>query len=117
WLPQSFTDMSRPASTAAFGDSFSAIASLISAIALILGISAVIIQAKQNKDSNTISALTARQQFLLAETSRLEQQIQSLKDSQQYEKQLFDNMVKKKSDYLKQAKSLDETIEKLINKI
>jgi hypothetical protein len=36
-------------------------------------------QTRQNAQANTIGALTARLQFLLAEAARLEQQIQVLK--------------------------------------
>ena len=117
WLPAIFLNLTKPNSLADFGQAFSALDGLISSFALMLGLIAVVIQTKQSADSNVIGAFSARLQYLLADSDRLEQQIQSLKMSGSYEPSLFNNMVEKKKQQLDEAKSIDEKIRKLLNQI
>ncbi len=117
FLPSAFSALRPPQSMAEFGDALGAVGSLISAVALILGLGAVIIQARQNSDSNKISALTTRQQFLLAECARLEEDIQRMKRRANFEHALFDGMVQKKSRYLNEAREIDAKIRALIEEL
>jgi hypothetical protein len=110
WLPTSFLSLAKPSSLADFGQAFSALDGLISSFALMLGLIAVVIQAKQSADSNVIGAFSARLQYLLADSDRLEQQIQALKGSVKFDQNLFNNMVEKKKRQLDEAKSIDEKI-------
>lgn len=116
-LPTSFLGLTKPSSLADFGQAFSALDGLISSLALMLGLIAVVIQAKQSADSNVIGAFSARLQYLLADSDRLEQQIQALKASSKFDQNLFNNMVEKKKRQLDEAKSIDEKIRKLLEQI
>ncbi|MEW5973535.1 MAG: hypothetical protein AB1713_07240 [Pseudomonadota bacterium] len=60
--------------------------------------------------SNDISAKIAKQQFLMRESERLEEDIQRLKSSDNYDQNLFNNMVNKKSRYMKDAHRLADDI-------
>lgn len=90
---------------------------LISSMALVLGLIAVLSQMKQQADSNIIGALGTRLQFLLAESGRLEERIKSLKTSDKFDEALFKNMVNKKSRILKDAKEIDARLEELLKRI
>jgi len=117
WLPASFIGLAKPNSLADFGQAFSALDGLISSFALMLGLIAVVMQTKQSADSNVIGAFSARLQYLLADSERLEQQIQALKGSDKFDQNLFNNMVNKKRRQLEEAKSIDEKIRALLDKI
>lgn len=117
WLPKSFLALTKPSTLADFGQAFSVLDGLISSLALMLGLIAVVIQVKQNADSNVIGALATRLQYLLADNDRLEQQIQALKASDKFDKNLFNNMVDKKKRQLDEAKSIDEKLRKLLENI
>ncbi|MCE5163740.1 hypothetical protein [Plesiomonas sp. PI-19] len=117
WLPSSLIHLSRPKSLADLGQSFSTLEGLISSLALMLGLIAIIIQTKQNADSNIIGAFSARLQYLLSDCERLENQIQSLKSSCRFDQNLFNNMVEKKKRQLDEAKAIDEKIKSLLNNI
>lgn len=110
-----FAALERPKSIADFGNSFSVLGTLFSSLALALGLLAVIFQVKQQSDANLIGALAARHQYLMAEGERLEAQIQSLKSSGNYNKQLFDNMVEKKRRLKTAADQIDTRLEKLFD--
>jgi hypothetical protein len=121
WLPAQFAELAIPASLADFGQAFSALDGLISSLALMLGLCAVLIQVKQSADSNLISALTARQQFLLAEQERfdlkIKEHIKNNTGKDSYDARLVKNMSNKKSDYLEESKQIDEKLQHLISKI
>lgn len=117
WLPLSFLALARPGTLADFGQAFSALDGLLSSLALMLGLIAVVIQTKQSADSNVIGAFSARLQYLLADSERLEQQIQALKERGRFDASLFNNMVEKKKRQLDEAKSIDERIRKLLDNI
>lgn len=117
WLPTSFSALARPTSIADLGQSFSLFDGLFSSLALVLGLTAVLIQIRQQADSNVIGAFSARQQFLLAECDRLEQQIQSLKNSGKPDTSLFTNMVEKKKRLLDESKKIDGRLKELLNQI
>ncbi len=121
WLPEKFLQLTRPGSLADFGQAFSSLDGLISSMALMLGLFAVLIQVKQSADANIINALTARLQFLLAEYDRLDNQISTHINKHSgkasYDKNLIDNMVKKRKERLEESKKVDENIQKLLPKI
>jgi len=112
-IPQSFL----PKSSAEFADSLSILGSVLSPIALILALCALIIQTKQQSASNNIGALSVRQQYILSEHQRLGAHIDELKESKNYKPELFNNMVQKQKMFRAEAKILDDKIKKLIEKI
>ena len=90
----------------------------MSSFALLLGLIAVVMQTRQSADSNVIGAFTARLQYLLAEATRLEQQLQSLKARRgNLDRRLFDNMVGKKKRLLEEAAYVDETLRSLLHRL
>lgn len=109
-------ELDLPKTTAELGDSFGVFSALLSSLALILAIAAMIIQSKQQTDSNVLGAYSARQQFLLSECDRLESEINKLKQSSKYDSQLFKNMVNKKKRLLEEANNIDNVIRKLLEK-
>jgi hypothetical protein len=118
WLPDGLSGLSRPTSLSDFGQAFSALDGLVSSFALLLGLIAVVMQTRQSADSNVIGAFTARLQYLLAEATRLEQQIQSLKARRgTLDRRLFDNMVGKKKRLLEEAAHVDETLRSLLHRL
>ena len=60
WLPYSLRSLNFPASTANLGQSFSVLDGLLSSLAIILGLIAIIMQGKQQTDANVIGAYAAR---------------------------------------------------------
>jgi hypothetical protein len=114
--------LTKPTSLSDFGQAFTALDGLVSSFALLLGLIAVVMQTRQNAQANTIGALTARLQFLLAEAARLEQQIQVLKaqgpanrtSQGHFDRCLFDNMVAKKKRLLAQAAQVDGELARLL---
>ena len=117
WLPDPLSGLAKPTSLSDFGQAFTALDGLVSSFALLLGLIAVVMQTRQNAQANTIGALTARLQFLLAEAARLEQQIQSLKARRGcLDRCLFDNMVGKKKRLLEEAAQVDETLRRLLQR-
>lgn len=120
WLPERFARLERPSSLADFGQAFTLFDGLISSLALMLAIVAVLIQVKQNTDANVIGALTARLQFLLADYERLDRQIgeyiakHSGQDS--YQPALVENMVKKCRARLEESQTIDEKLRRLLEK-
>jgi len=117
WLPAPFLKLTPPSSAADFGQAFSALEGLTSSFALMIGLIAIVIQARHSTDSNLISALTTRQQFLLADCERLEQSIQDLKSNRRTNEALFDNLVQKKKRQLDEAKLIDDRVRKLLENI
>ena len=116
WLPAAFLELTHPTSMGDFGQAFAALEGLVSSFALMLGLIAIVIQARQSADSNIIGAFSTRQQYLLADCERLEQQIQLLKNSGPHDPKLFGNMVDKKKRQLEEAKQIDEKLKKLLDK-
>jgi hypothetical protein len=117
WLPTAFSKLRLPKTAADLGQSLTLVDGLISSIALVLGLLAILTQMRQQADSNIIGAFSARQQFLLAECERLEIQIQQLKVSGKFDKTLFDNMVSKKQQLLKEAQQIDVRLQDLLKRI
>ena len=117
WLPTAFHSLAKPSSLADFGQAFSVFDGLVSSLALMLGLIAVVIQAKKSADSNVIGAFSARLQYLLADCDRLEQKIQELKGSGKFDSNLFNNMVDKKKRQLDEEKSIGEKVRKLLEKV
>lgn len=117
WLPTSFLGLAKPNSLADFGQAYSALDGFLSSFALMLGLTAIWIQARQSADANVIGAFSARLQYLLADNDRLEQQIQALKASGKFDQALFTNMVEKKRRQLDEAKLIDEKVKKLLDLI
>lgn len=116
WVVERLTLLTLPASTAELGESFGVLSALLSSVALILALAAMLVQSRHQLDSNTIGGFSARQQFLLAECVRLEIQIKELKANADFKKELFDNMVSKKSRYLKEADQIDKKLQALLDK-
>lgn len=112
-LPPAF----HPKTAAELGDALGILSSLLSPIALILALAALIIQSKQQAASNNIGALSVRQQYLISEYDRLANHIENLKQSGKYDRPLFDNMVAKQKRYRQESEKLDERINDLIEKI
>ena len=125
WLPDPLSGLAKPTSLSDFGQAFTALDGLVSSFALLLGLIAVVMQTRQNAQANTIGALTARLQFLLAEAARLEQQIQVLKaqgpanrtSQGHFDRCLFDNMVAKKKRLLAQAAQVDCELARLLEPV
>jgi hypothetical protein len=121
WLPNQFLKLTLPTSLSDFGQSFSVLEGLVSSIALMLGLSAFLIQVKQNSDSNIIGAFSARQAFLLAEYERLNAQIaeyiEKNKGKIEYNKNLIDNMINRRKERLDESKQIDEKLKQLLSKI
>lgn len=117
WLPAAFQKLSKPMTAADFGQAFSALEGLVSSLALMIGLIAIVIQARQSADANVIGAFSARQNFLLADCDRLEQQIQNMKGKQPFDQKLFNNMVEKKKRQLDEVKTIDERLKQLLEKI
>ena len=59
WLPAAFARLARPETLADFGQAFSVFDGLISSLALMLGLCAVLMQVRQSADANIIGALSA----------------------------------------------------------
>lgn len=117
WFPPQFLKLELPTNTADFGQSFSVLDGLLSSLALVLGLAAILIQINQQADANVIGAFSVRQQFLLAESERLEEHIQSLKKRGQYDAALFNNMVEKKKRCLAECREIDDRLNGLLKKI
>jgi len=125
WLPDPLSGLAKPTSLSDFGQAFTALDGLVSSFALLLGLIAVVMQTRQNAQANSIGALTARLQFLLAEAARLEQQIQVLKaqgtahraSQGHFDRCLFDNMVAKKKRLLAQAAQVDCELARLLEPV
>jgi hypothetical protein len=113
WLPVQFLKLDLPKTTADLGQSFSFLDGLLSSLALMLGLYAIVIQIRQQFVSNAIGAYSVRLQFLLTECDRLESQIQRLKACGTYDPTLFNNMAEKKKRYLKNCREIDLKLEKL----
>lgn len=114
WFPFGFLNLELPKSTADLGQSFSFFDGLLSSLALILGLAAIVIQIRQQSTSNTIGALSTRLQFLMAEAERLEMQIKELKSSGVRDAVLFNNMVEKKKRCLAVCRQIDLELGKLL---
>lgn len=116
WLPAQFVAMQLPKTMAELGDSFSLLDGLFSSLALVMGLWAVLIQVRQQADSNVIGGLSVRQQFLLAECARLEAHIQELKTNGDYDPTLFKNMVDKKKRLRSECEDIDGHLRDLLAK-
>jgi hypothetical protein len=117
WFPKDFVKLTKPKSLADFGQAFSLFEGFLSSLALLLSAYAILIQFKQNTDSNLINALSVRQQFLLSECNRLETDIKDHKTKENFDLDLFNNMVAKKQRFLKEAREIDQKLQLLITKI
>jgi hypothetical protein len=117
WIPQSIRSLTFPSSTADLGQSFSILDGLLSSIAIILGLIAIILQGKQQTDANVIGAYSARMQFLLSDNERLQTDISNLIASAKYDKNLLENMSAKKSRQLLEASEIDKKIKKLLENL
>lgn len=118
WLPESIRSLTFPSSTADLGQSFSILDGLLSSMAIILGLIAIILQGKQQTDANIIGAYSARMQFLLADNDRLEQGIEKLKKPDgEYNKDLFNGMVNKKKLQLEEVMKIDKKIQDLLKNL
>lgn len=120
WLPSSFLKLGRPTTLSDFGQAFSALEGLLSSFALMLGLIAIVVQVKQNSDSNIIGAFAARQQFLLAEYERLDGQIAkyvATNSGPNYDKVLVQNMTNKRKERLDESRVIDQKLLLLLAKI
>jgi len=106
-----------PKNTAELGVSFGLLSSFLAPLTLVLALVGLITQSKQQAASNSIGALSVRQQFLLFECERLESSIKELKEGTAYKPQLFNNMVAKQKSYRDEATILDEKIKSLLTKL
>ena len=147
FVPQKLTSLKSPESIASLGDSAAIIDSLFSSLALALGIIAVLMQGrelrastnaqteqavalsdqiKQQQESNRLGAYTARLQFLLTASDRMDYKITSLvneanSNSDPLEKaekwKLIKNLRNKEVSYRNEAEGIDDAIKSLLNKI
>lgn len=116
WMIPGFETLTPPSTTAELGDSFSVFGALFSSLALVMGLLAIIIQARQQADSNVIGALSARHQYLLADCERLEDRIQDIKKTA-YDQGLFKNMVAKQKRLREECENIDKRLAELLKKI
>lgn len=120
WLPNAFSTLTKPGSLADFGQAFSAFEGFISSFALMLGLIAIAMQVRQTTDSNVIGAMSARQQFLLAEYARLDEQIATYVEKNTgpgYDRNLVANMVAKRKSLLEESQKIDQRVKILIEKM
>ena len=66
--------------------------------------------------SNQLTVKIAYLEYLRGEMARLEEDIQRLRRSEKYDKNLFDNMSRKKSEHLSTSKRIIEEIDKYYEK-
>ncbi|AFT67371.1 hypothetical protein Q91_1334 [Cycloclasticus sp. P1] len=146
-IPDKFTQLELPKTTAELGDSLALIDSLFASVALVLGLVAILIQGKelkastkaqtsqaktlelqikQQQDSNLLGAYSVRQTFLLSDCERLNNQIESLvsqelKETNTEKKselwKLIKNSRNKERKQREESKKIDANIENLLNKI
>lgn len=116
WVTELLPSLTLPKSTAELGDSYGILGILLSSVALILALAAILVQSRHQIDSNIIGAFSTRQQFLLTECTRLEIAIKELKSNYEYDEKLFKNMVSKKSRFLEEANQIDKKLKDLLNK-
>ena len=146
-IPDKFTQLKLPKTTAELGDSLALIDSLFASVALVLGLVAILIQGKelkastkaqtsqaktlelqikQQQDSNLLGAYSVRQTFLLSDCERLNNQIESLvsqelKETNTEKKselwKLIKNSRNKERKQREESKKIDANIENLLNKI
>lgn len=115
--PTLLANLSLPKSAADFGQAMGAVDGILSSIALVLGLLAVLIQVRQTADANLIGALSARSEFLRAKCDELESNIQKLKLKGDYNEKLFNNMVNKKKELGDEAKEIDAKLQLLLKRI
>jgi len=85
-----------------------------------LGLIAIAMQVRQTTDSNVIGAMSARQQFLLAEYARLDEQIATYVEKNTgpgYDRNLVANMVAKRKSLLEEGQKIDQRVKILIEKM
>jgi len=70
----------------------------------------------EQRISNQLTAKIAYLEYLRGEMNRLEEDIQRLRISEKYDKNLFDNMSRKKSEHLSTSKRIIEEIDKYYEK-
>ncbi len=146
WLPHAIRALKLPTTTADLGQSFAVLDGLLSSVAIVLGLIAILLQGRelkmstaaqtvqaaaiakqieQQSHSNQLGAFAARLQFLLTEADRLESQISDLRDQVENERDVTAkenkwNIIKNSRalqvDYRKQAKDIDKTIQQLLGK-
>lgn len=146
-LPENILALELPRTTTELGDSLAILDGLFSSIAIVLGLMAIIFQGRELKEStkaqaeqaqalsmqmhqqtesNKVAAYTARLQFLLQETDRLGIDINRLfdevnklrdEDRKREKQRILDNTLELRKRYRSEAKSIDETIAQLLNKL
>lgn len=117
WLPEALSALVAPSSFAQLGNAFNAFSALLSPVALILALASIFVQRKHQADSNVIGAFSARQNFLLQECTRLESEIQALKNSDGYDRELLQNMANKKKRLLDEARVIDQRLQALLSNV
>ncbi len=147
FIPDNISKLKLPNSTGELGDSLALIDSLFASVALVLGLVAILIQGKelkestnaqisqaealilqikQQKDSNLLGAYSARQNFLLMDSERLEKIIEKqllIKDVETDPKKkteawdLIKNSSAKQATQRKEACEIDTKIKLLLKQI
>ena len=112
-----------PSSWAELGNATSVLNGLFSSIAILIGLMAIYKQGRQieksineQRISNQLTAKIAYLEYLRGEMNRLEEDIQRLRRSEKYDKNLFDNMSRKESEHLSTSKRIIEEIDKYYEK-
>jgi len=117
-----------PSSWDELGNATSILNGLFSSVAILIGLLAIYKQGRQIEKSineqraaNYLTAKMAYLEYLRSEIVILEEDIQRLKSSNKYDKNLLDNMSNKKSDFLAnsklKSKLLSEEIENYYEKV
>jgi hypothetical protein len=145
WLSKDIESLVKPKSMAELGESFSTLGSLLSAIAVVIGLLAVLLQGSelrqttvaqveqskalthqlmQQEHSNRLSAYAARLQFLTSEMTRLETMIEKLLfeveklpggETKSEKWDVIKNSRNLFTSYKNQAKEIDEQIQALLH--
>lgn len=112
-----FSNLRLPASWDELGDSLGVLNGLFNSIAILLGLLALYQQGRQINESiaqqkinNEINSKTTMLDFYLREVDRLEDQIKELKSNNEYNKELFQNMVNKQKRYRDKANKLADEL-------
>lgn len=121
WIPGAFSALAMPTTLSDFGQAFSAFEGIVSSVALMLGLTAILIQVKQNTDANVIGATAARQQFLLADYNRLDGLIATHVSTHggkpSYKAGLVTNMTNKRTERLDELEEVDQSLKLLLAKM
>lgn len=135
WIPDPIKKLDLPVNTAELGDSLGLLNGLLSGLTVIFALIAVLIQGKelrktskaqqlqatvlleqlrQQDDSNYLSVLSVRLQFLLSEISRMDLVLNDIQGEME-KRELFTNCNAKKNRHIDEVRLIDHEMESLLS--